>query len=95
MHAHMNYPGSIRYSGTDIGLTFTNDFQLSDTDRRSYEKVFSSILVPYTALTIGEEIGQGACVGVSVRAQQLKQQNFVVQLKCNWGNKILILLTLI
>ncbi len=36
-------------------------YQLSDTDRRSYEKVFSSILVPYTALTVGEEIGQGKC----------------------------------
>ncbi len=41
-------------------------FQLSDADRSSYEKVFSSILVPYTALTIGEEIGQGACEGACV-----------------------------
>ncbi len=37
----------------------TDDIRLSDADRRSYEKVFSSILVPYTALTVGEEIGQG------------------------------------
>ncbi len=47
-------------AGENIALT--NDFQLSDADSRSYEKVFSSILVPYTSLTIGEEIGQGACV---------------------------------
>ncbi len=30
--------------------------------------MFSSILVPYTALTIGEEIGQGACEGVRSHA---------------------------
>ncbi|XP_064397080.1 receptor tyrosine-protein kinase erbB-2-like isoform X2 [Halichondria panicea] len=41
-------------------FTGTEDIQLSDADRLSYEKVFSSILVPYTALTVGEVIGQGA-----------------------------------
>ncbi len=50
--------GSIHYDGAKVGL----NFQLSDADRSSYEKVFSSILVPYTALTIGEEIGKGVCV---------------------------------
>ncbi len=49
---------------TEVDVALTDDFQLSDAERRSYEKVFSSILVPYTALTIGEEIGQGACVCV-------------------------------
>ncbi len=56
-HVLRTHAGSIHYSETDI---VTDDFQLSDTDRSSYEKVFSSILVPYTALTIGEEIGHGA-----------------------------------
>ncbi len=49
-----------------VNTIFMDDVRLSDTEMRSYEKVFSSILVPYTALTIGEEIGQGACEGVRV-----------------------------
>ncbi len=40
-------------------FTGTEDIRLSDADRSSYEKIFSSILVPYTALTVGEVIGQG------------------------------------
>ncbi|XP_064397081.1 tyrosine-protein kinase Mer-like [Halichondria panicea] len=43
-----------------VSLSGTDDIRLSDADRSSYEKIFSSILVPYTALTVGEEIGQGA-----------------------------------
>ncbi len=42
-----------------VSLSGTDDIRLSDADRSSYEKIFSSILVPYTALTVGEEIGQG------------------------------------
>ena len=34
-------------------------FTLSEADRTSYEKVFSSILVPFASLTVGEDIGQG------------------------------------
>ena len=36
-----------------------NDISLSEADRKSYEKTFSSIIVPYTSLAIKEEIGQG------------------------------------
>ena len=32
---------------------------LSETERTSYEKIFSSILVPFASLAVGEEIGQG------------------------------------
>lgn len=31
----------------------------SESERASYEKIFSSILVPFASLTVGEEIGQG------------------------------------
>ncbi|XP_064397100.1 tyrosine-protein kinase receptor UFO-like [Halichondria panicea] len=41
-------------------VTGTDDIRLSDADKSSYEKIFSSILVPYTTLTVGEVIGQGA-----------------------------------
>ncbi|XP_064397110.1 tyrosine-protein kinase receptor UFO-like [Halichondria panicea] len=44
----------------DLFFTGTEDIRLNDADKSSYEKIFSSILVPYTALTVGEEIGQGA-----------------------------------
>ena len=42
-----------------VSLMGTDGIRLSDADRSSYENIFSSILVPYTALTVGEEIGQG------------------------------------
>ncbi len=38
---------------------FFTDIRLSDADRSLYQKIFSSILVPYTALTVREEIGHG------------------------------------
>ncbi len=57
-----NLTDSHHHYNAGVDVIVTDDFQLSDADRKSYEKVFSSILVPYTALTIGEEIGQGACV---------------------------------
>ncbi len=55
-------------SGVNPVFIDDNAVQLSNADRRSYEKVFSSIIVPYTALTIGKEIGRGECEGMrSVR----------------------------
>ena len=39
--------------------TSDDAFTLSEADRTSYEKVFSSILVPFASLTVGEDIGQG------------------------------------
>ena len=42
----------------DIG-TSDDAFTLSEADRTSYENFFSSILVPFASLTVGEDIGQG------------------------------------
>ncbi len=50
---HHNEEMELFFTGTD------DDIRLSDADRSSYEKIFSSILVPHTALIVGEEIGQG------------------------------------
>ncbi len=54
-----NYTVSPSHNAENKLFTGTEDIQLSDADRLSYEKVFSSILVPYTALTVREVIGQG------------------------------------
>ena len=53
---------------------------LSEADRQSYEKVFSSILVPYASLTVGEEIGQGwFVVGVeTVQAVILSNEEYIL-----------------
>ncbi len=57
---HINITGSPRHDAEmDLFFTGTEDIRLNDADKSSYEKIFSSILVPYTALTVGEEIGQG------------------------------------
>ena len=56
----MNITGSSHHNGEmDLFFTGTEDIHLSDAERSSYDKIFSSILMPYTALTFGEEIGQG------------------------------------
>ncbi len=52
-----NYTGSPSHNA--LFVTGTDDIRLSDADKSSYEKIFSSILVPYTTLTVGEVIGQG------------------------------------
>ena len=39
---------------------------LSDTERTSYEKTFSSILVPFASLTVREDIGHGMFVNTVV-----------------------------
>ena len=44
------------------GDTPDDKFILSDTERTSYEKTFSSILVPFASLAVGEDIGQGMFV---------------------------------
>ena len=36
-----------------------DEWTLSDKDRESYQKAFSSILVPYASFKVGKEIGQG------------------------------------
>ena len=37
----------------------SSGYALSESDRESYEKVFSSFIVPYNSVTVGKEIGQG------------------------------------
>ena len=44
------------------GDTPDDKITLSDTERTSYEKTFSSILVPFASLAVGEDIGQGMLV---------------------------------
>ena len=38
---------------------FSSEVTLSNADRQSYERIFSSVLVPYESLTMKEVIGQG------------------------------------
>ena len=38
---------------------YSNEVTLSEADRKSYERIFSSVLVPYASLTMEEAIGQG------------------------------------
>lgn len=42
-----------------------NEFKLSKSEQVSYENIFSSILTPFTSLTVGEEIGQGEWVSIN------------------------------
>ena len=44
---------------TDNEDYYTNDVTLSEADRKSYKRIFSSVLVPYASLTMKEVIGQG------------------------------------
>ncbi len=56
----MNLTGSPSHNGeNELFFTDIDDIRLSDADRSLYQKTFSSILVPYTVLTVGEEIGHG------------------------------------
>ena len=41
-------------------LNTSNDTVLSELDRQWYEKIFTSIIVPFSSLIIKEEIGQGS-----------------------------------
>ncbi len=61
-----NYCGTVNLTGSpshngenELFFTDIDDIRLSDADRSLYQKTFSSILVPYTVLTVGEEIGHG------------------------------------
>ncbi len=50
---------SLSQNANELFFNGTEDIRLSDADRSLYQKIFSSILVPYTALTVREEIGHG------------------------------------
>ena len=54
-----------------------NGGTLSEEDRRMYEKEFSSILVSYASLTVGEEIGQGLFTLFSVMLPYTNEWNVV------------------
>ena len=45
-----------------ISNSFSNEVTLSEADRKSYERIFSSVLVLYASLTMEEAIGQGECL---------------------------------
>ena len=46
-------------AGKASSTSTDGEWKLSEKDRESYQKAFSSILVPYTSLEVANEIGQG------------------------------------
>ena len=60
---HVCIPHTASFTLTAKGEALsTSNWRLSDQDRESYGKTFSSIVVPYTSIEIGKEIGQGIFV---------------------------------
>ena len=59
VHTHTHTHTHTSTARKSPSVSTDGEWKLSDKERKDYQKAFSSILVSYASIIVGEEIGQG------------------------------------